>query len=218
MIFRSTDQFASPTAQSILCAATPTLTATTCPGAAVAPEGSLRPSPLRSPASRCLPRSCDDRPLVLGRPPASRGLWLCVPWTVAAGVDCRPPSSVICCSVIYIYRSKSLCIGWLVRPMHAELCCLYLLQISSSRISAQPSIEQQVAAVSPVRPQRRCPVVLPVAASIRAADALLLRAVAPRHVVPAVSLRPFIWLHQPARCRCVAPSGCSAAARGQPSP
>ena len=43
-----------------------------------------------------------------------------------------------------------------------------------------------------------------------------LRALASRHAVPAAVLRLFPWLHHIARCRCVAPSGRSAAARGPP--
>ena len=61
----------------------------------------------------------------------------------------------------------------------------------------------------------RRPVVLPMAAPIRAAAALPLQAVAPRHMVPAAALRLFQWLHHIARCRCVAHSGLSATARGQ---
>uniref|UniRef100_A0A3B6R8L5 FBD domain-containing protein n=1 Tax=Triticum aestivum TaxID=4565 RepID=A0A3B6R8L5_WHEAT len=68
----------------------------------------------------------------------------------------------------------------------------------------------------PIGPQRRRPVILPVAALIHAVAASPLRAIASRHVVPAVTLRLFPWLHHITRCRCVTFSGRSAAARGQP--
>nr|XP_045088157.1 uncharacterized protein LOC120972692 [Aegilops tauschii subsp. strangulata] len=53
----------------------------------------------------------------------------------------------------------------------------------------------------PIGPQRRRPMVLPVAAPIRAAATSPLRVVASRHMVPAAVLRLFPWLHNIARCR-----------------
>ena len=84
--------------------------------------------------------------------------------------------------------------------------------LSSS--SAHPSTDRATGCRC-VAPLGRRPVVLPMAAPIRAATVLPLEAIAPRHMVPAAALRLFQWLHHIARCRCVAHSGRSAAACGQ---